>query len=51
MRGHHSHPENLRHLREGPSPLGMRQQAHTVRSHLFKAEWSDEIVYAMLADE
>jgi len=31
--------------------LGMRQEAHFVRNEMFKGEWSDEIVYAMLAEE
>ena len=31
--------------------LGMRQEAHLVRNELFKGEWSDELVFAMLADE
>ena len=31
--------------------LGMRQEAHFVRNELFKGEWSDELVFAMLADE
>jgi len=31
--------------------LGMRQEAHLVRNEIFKGEWSDEIIYAMLADE
>jgi RimJ/RimL family protein N-acetyltransferase len=31
--------------------LGMRLEAHFVRSEMFKGEWSDELVYAMLADE
>lgn len=33
------------------SRLGMRQEAHFVRSELFKGEWSDELVFALLADE
>jgi RimJ/RimL family protein N-acetyltransferase len=31
--------------------LGLRREAHFVQNELFKGEWSDEIVYAMLADE
>lgn len=31
--------------------LGMRREAHFVQNELFKGEWSDEIVYAMLARE
>lgn len=31
--------------------LGMRQEAHFVRNELFKGEWSDELVYAVLAEE
>jgi RimJ/RimL family protein N-acetyltransferase len=31
--------------------LGMRQEAYFVRNEMFKGEWSDEIVYAMLAEE
>ena len=31
--------------------LGMRQEAHFVSNEMFKGEWSDEIVYAMLAEE
>lgn len=31
--------------------LGMRREAHFVRHEMFKGEWSDELVYAMLADE
>lgn len=31
--------------------LGMRLEAHFVRNELFKGEWSDEVVFAMLADE
>ncbi len=31
--------------------LGMRQEAHFVQNELFKGEWSDELVYAILADE
>ena len=31
--------------------LGMRQEAHFVRNEVFKGEWSDEIVFAMLAEE
>lgn len=31
--------------------LGMRREAHFVRNELFKGEWADELVYALLADE
>ena len=31
--------------------LGMRREAHFVRNELFKGEWSDELVYAVLAEE
>jgi RimJ/RimL family protein N-acetyltransferase len=31
--------------------LGMRCEAHFVHSEMFKREWGDELVYAMLADE
>jgi RimJ/RimL family protein N-acetyltransferase len=31
--------------------LGMRKEAHFVRNELVKGEWSDEVVYAMLAEE
>ena len=31
--------------------LGMRLEAHFVSSEMFKGEWTDELVYAMLADE
>lgn len=31
--------------------LGMRREAHLVRNEMFKGEWSDEIIYAMLAEE
>jgi RimJ/RimL family protein N-acetyltransferase len=31
--------------------LGLRQEAHFVRNEMFKGEWSDELVFAMLADE
>lgn len=31
--------------------LGMRQEAHLVRNEMFKGEWSDELVFAMLAEE
>ena len=31
--------------------LGMRREAHLVQNEFFKGEWSDELVYAMLADE
>ena len=30
--------------------LGMRQEAHQVRSEWFKGEWVDLLVYAILAD-
>lgn len=31
--------------------LGMRQEAHFVSNEVFKGEWSDELLFAMLADE
>jgi RimJ/RimL family protein N-acetyltransferase len=31
--------------------LGMRKEAYFVSNEMFKGEWSDEIVFAMLADE
>jgi RimJ/RimL family protein N-acetyltransferase len=31
--------------------LGMRREAHLVQNELLKGEWSDELVYAMLAAE
>jgi RimJ/RimL family protein N-acetyltransferase len=31
--------------------LGMRREAHYVQNEIVKGEWTDEIVYAMLADE
>lgn len=31
--------------------LGMRQEAHLVQNEWFKGEWSDEIDFAILADE
>ncbi len=31
--------------------LGMRLEGHHVHDELFKGEWSDTLVYAMLADE
>ena len=31
--------------------LGMRQEAHFVQNELFKGEWGDELVFAMLAAE
>ncbi|GII79440.1 N-acetyltransferase [Sphaerisporangium rufum] len=31
--------------------LGMRREAHLVENELFKGEWSDELVYAMLRRE
>ncbi len=31
--------------------LGLRQEAHLVRNEMFKGEWSDELVFAMLAEE
>lgn len=31
--------------------LGMRREAHFVSNEMFKGEWSDELIYAILADE
>ncbi len=31
--------------------LGMRREAHFVQNEIVKGEWTDELVYAMLADE
>jgi RimJ/RimL family protein N-acetyltransferase len=31
--------------------LGLRQEAHFVRNEFLKGEWTDELVFAMLADE
>lgn len=31
--------------------LGMRQEAHFVRDEFFKGEWTDTLVFAVLADE
>jgi len=31
--------------------LGMRQEAHFVQNEIFKGEWGDELVFAMLASE
>jgi RimJ/RimL family protein N-acetyltransferase len=31
--------------------LGMRRDAHFVHSEIFKGEWGDEFVYAMLDHE
>jgi RimJ/RimL family protein N-acetyltransferase len=31
--------------------LGMRQEAHLVENELFKGEWSDELVFALLRRE
>lgn len=31
--------------------LGMRREAHFVRNEIVKGEWTDELVYAMLAEE
>jgi RimJ/RimL family protein N-acetyltransferase len=31
--------------------LGMRREAHLVQNEFIKAEWTDEVVYAMLEDE
>jgi len=33
------------------SRLGLRKEAHLVSNRMFKGEWSDEIVFAILADE
>ncbi|MDG4810086.1 GNAT family protein [Micromonospora sp. WMMD1120] len=44
------------HARNEPSArlmtrLGMRREAHHVRSYLFDGEWADQFVFAILADE
>lgn len=31
--------------------LGMRREAHFVHNEIFKGQWGDELVYAMLSDE
>ncbi|HEU5486470.1 MAG TPA: GNAT family N-acetyltransferase [Microlunatus sp.] len=31
--------------------LGMRKEAHFVKNEIVKGEWTDEVVYAMLAEE
>jgi RimJ/RimL family protein N-acetyltransferase len=31
--------------------IGMRQEAYFIRNELFKGEWSDEVVFAILAEE
>lgn len=31
--------------------LGMRREAHFVRNEIFKGEWTDEVIYAVLAQE
>jgi RimJ/RimL family protein N-acetyltransferase len=31
--------------------LGMRREAHFIQNEIVKGEWTDEVVYAMLADE
>jgi len=31
--------------------LGMRQEAHHVESYLFRGEWVDDVVFALLARE
>lgn len=31
--------------------LGMRREAHLIQNELVKGEWTDEVIYAMLADE
>jgi RimJ/RimL family protein N-acetyltransferase len=31
--------------------LGMRQEAHFVQNEIFKGDWGDELVFAMLAAE
>jgi RimJ/RimL family protein N-acetyltransferase len=31
--------------------LGMRREAHFIHNEIFKGEWGDELVYAMLQDE
>lgn len=31
--------------------LGMRREAHFVSNEIFKGEWADEVIYAVLADD
>ena len=31
--------------------LGMRQEAHFVHNEIFKGEWGDEVIHAILATE
>jgi RimJ/RimL family protein N-acetyltransferase len=31
--------------------LGMRQEAHLRQNEIFKGEWGDELVFAVLEDE
>lgn len=31
--------------------LGMRREAHLVKNEMFKGEWADELIYAMLEEE
>jgi hypothetical protein len=31
--------------------LGLRKEAHFVQNEIFKGEWGDELVFAILADE
>jgi RimJ/RimL family protein N-acetyltransferase len=31
--------------------LGMRREAHFVSNEMFKGEWTDEVIYAMLAED
>ena len=31
--------------------LGMRKEAHFVKNEIFKGEWADEVIYAILAQE
>jgi RimJ/RimL family protein N-acetyltransferase len=31
--------------------LGLRREAHFVQNEMFKGEWTDEIVYAVLAEQ
>jgi RimJ/RimL family protein N-acetyltransferase len=31
--------------------LGMRREAHLVQNEWIKGEWTDELIYAILADE
>jgi RimJ/RimL family protein N-acetyltransferase len=31
--------------------LGLRQEAHFVRNEFIKGEWTDELVFAILAEE